>query len=116
MRDRVEYVPITSAHIVGVRGQFAGISIQVPNGGIMMGRDPVACHVVFNAAAPGVSRHHCVLNYNLQTNMFILNDCGSSVGTFLANGMKLGNGQAVAMNPGERFYLGSPNNMFECRV
>ena len=47
--------------------------------------------------------------------MFIINDLGSTYGTYLMNGMRIPSGQPAALRPGERFYAGSQANVFEVR-
>lgn len=105
----------TGRCIVGISGEFAGRVVQLSPNGTMIGRDNVACQIVLSASAQGVSRHHCQVNYNPQTGMFIVNDLGSTYGTFLMNGMRIKSGQPVALRPGERFYAGSQANVFEVR-
>ena len=102
--------------LIAVSGQLAGMSFPVDSRGVMIGRDPSCCGVVMHKDTIGISRHHCTVAYNRQTGMFILNDCGSSYGTFTSNGMRVVNGQPVALRNGERFYLGSPSNSFEVRT
>ena len=108
--------PAATPKLVAVSGQLAGMSFPIDSRGIMIGRDPSCCGVVVNKDTAGISRHHCTVSYNTQTGMFIVNDCGSSYGTFTASGMRVMNGQPVALNNGERFYLGSPANSFELRI
>lgn len=105
----------TGRCIVGISGEFAGRVVQLSPNGTMIGRDNVACQIVLSASAQGVSRHHCQVNYNPQTGMFIVNDLGSTYGTYLMNGMRIKSGQPVALRPGERFYTGSQANVFEVR-
>ena len=107
--------PGTGRCIVGISGEFAGRSVQLLPGGTMIGRDSVACQIALSASAPGISRHHCQVNYNPQTGLFIINDLGSTYGTYLMNGMRIPSGQPAALRPGERFYAGSQANVFEVR-
>ena len=71
--------------------------------------------IIVQDTAPGISRHHCQVNFNPQTGMFIINDLGSTYGTYLMNGMRIPSGQPAALRPGERFYAGSQANVFEVR-
>lgn len=105
-----------SPQIVGIAGEYAGKSIPLTARGIMMGRDRVACQIVFSAASERVSRHHCVINYMPQTRMIVLNDVGSTCGVFVGEGMRVERGKPVALQNGERFYLGDRSNMFEARI
>lgn len=101
--------------VVGISGEFAGQSAVLSKGGIMIGRDPVACRIALSASSPGVSRHHCQVDYNPQTGMFIVNDLGSTYGTYLMDGTRLASGQPAALRSGERFCVGSRANIFEVR-
>lgn len=101
--------------VVGISGEFAGQVMYLSQNGIMIGRDTVACQIALSASTPGVSRHHCQVNYNAQTGMFIVNDLGSTYGTFLLNGTRISSGQPIALRPGERFYIGNQMTMFEVR-
>ena len=102
--------------IVGISGQFAGSCTGVDERGISFGRDRIACQIAFSENTPGVSRHHCVISFNPITNMFILNDLGSTYGTFLENGNQVLIGQPVALKPGEKFCIAHAMNMFEVRL
>lgn len=104
---------ITAAKVVGVSGFFAGKSLDVPASGVVFGRESATCNLVFPENVKGVSRNHCKLEYNPSTNMFILNDLGSSYGTFKGNDARVAQGQPVALSAGAEFYLGSRDNMFQ---
>jgi len=112
--------PVNTTHngafLVGISGEFAGKRFLIPQSGIMLGRDNVACQIIFSNSAKGVSRHHCMVQFNTQTNMFVINDMGSSYGTFSDNGIKITSGQPLALKSGEKFYLGSRTCMFEVRI
>lgn len=101
--------------IIGIAGTYAGRNFDFNLGeSVMIGRDEVACKIVFGTHSKGVSRHHCVVKYSSETGMFVIYDVGSSYGTFLMNGSKIGT-TPTAIRNGERFYLGSPSIMFEVR-
>lgn len=98
--------------IIGISGQFAGRAFPVSAQGTMMGREPASCDFVFPDGAQGISRNHCKLQFNPQTQMFILYDLGSTYGTFLGNGARVPQGQPAALRVGDEFYLGSRANVF----
>lgn len=98
--------------LIGVAGLFAGKSFPIRPQGIMMGRDSAACDFVFPDHAQGISRNHCKIQFNPQTQMFVLYDLGSSYGTFLGNGVRVPQGQPMALRPGDEFYLASRANLF----
>lgn len=102
--------------IIGIVGQFAGRAFPIPPQGIMMGRDSAACDFVFPENATGISRNHCKLQFNVQTQMFVLYDLGSSYGTFLGNGLRVPQGQPAALRTGDEFYLASRRNVFRVEV
>ncbi len=101
--------------LVGVSGALAGVAFPVTAQGILIGRDTLSCQVVIPATQVKVSRTHCFLTYNPVSGMFVLNDRNSSGGTYLANGKRVYYGQPAALNRGDRFYLATPQNMFEVR-
>lgn len=101
--------------LIGISGEYSGKSIDIDFNGVMLGRDDVSCKVVFFQSTPGISRHHCHVKYNPQTGMFIINDLGSTYGTYSEKGTRIQSGQSIALKNGERFYLGSQANMFEVR-
>lgn len=98
--------------IIGISGQFAGQAFPVSTHGVMLGRDPSSCDFVFPSNAQGISRNHCKLQFNPQTQMFVLYDLGSSYGTFLGSGVRVPQGQPAALRAGDEFYLASRGNVF----
>ena len=50
--------------IIGIAGQFAGKTFNIPAQGIMIGRDGATCDFVFPDNTPGISRNHCKIQYN----------------------------------------------------
>lgn len=98
--------------LVGVAGRYAGQAYLIGLQGLMMGRDQSACDFVFDGSANGISRTHCKIQYNPQTRMFILYDLGSSYGTYLGNGVRVPQGQPMALSPGDQFYLADRGCMF----
>lgn len=107
--------PVNSAaqpKLIGVAGRYAGQAYLIGPQGLMMGRDQSACDFVFDGSAGGISRTHCKIQYNPQTRMFVLYDLGSSYGTYLGNGVRVPQGQPMALSPGEQFYLADRGCMF----
>lgn len=99
--------------LIGVAGRYAGQAYLIGPQGLMMGRDQSACDFVFDGSSNGISRTHCKLQFNPQTGMFVLYDLGSSYGTFLGNGVRVPQGQPMALSPGEQFYLADRGCMFK---
>lgn len=110
------HAPRGNPAIYGLTGEFSGRTIPVDFRGIQFGRDASYCQVAFVQDTRGISRRHCTLNYDTTSGLFSLVDIGSTYGTFLESGMKIVQGQAVSLRPGDRFYLADRNNMFEVRV
>lgn len=98
--------------LLGVAGRYAGQAYLIGPQGLMMGRDQSACDFVFDASANGISRTHCKIQYNPQTGMFILYDLGSTYGTYLGNGVRVPQGQPMALGSGDQFYLADRGCMF----
>lgn len=93
-------------------GNFAGRRFPIEKQ-VRIGRDPARNDLVYPANAPGVSGAHCVVK--AEGGQLWLTDLGSSHGTYL-NGRKLAANQASPLNPGDRFWLGSENEMFQITV
>ena len=98
--------------LIGVAGQFAGRAFPVSAQGVLLGRDQASCDFTFPEQAQGISRNHCKLQFNPQTQMFVLYDLGSSYGTFLGTGVRVPQGQPMALRSGDEFYLASRANLF----
>ncbi len=79
---------------------------------LLIGRNPVSCQIVLPADEPCVSRIHCQVRYNHQTDTLLLKDMGSSYGTFLKGGIRLQPEQVAVLEPGQEFYVGTTQNMF----
>lgn len=93
-------------------GSFAGRRFPIEKQ-VRIGRDPARNDLVYPANAPGVSGAHCVVK--AEGGQLWLTDLGSSHGTYL-NGRKLAANQASPLNVGDRFWLGSENEMFQITV
>lgn len=104
--------PGAQPKLVGVAGRHAGRAYLIGPQGLLMGRDQSACDFVFDSNTNGISRTHCKVEYNPQTGMFILYDLGSSYGTFLGNGVRVPQGQPMALRSGDQFYLADRSCMF----
>lgn len=99
--------------IKGISGFFAGQERPIPSGGLVLGRDPGGCSLVFPDETKGISRIHCRVEYDASTRLFTLHDLGSSYGTYRAGGGKIPQGQPDTLSPGEFFYLAAPEALFQ---
>ena len=96
--------------------QHNGMRIPIQGRQILIGTSQTDCQVVFRSGTPGVSRRHCSIYWDAATGDFVLTDLGSSFGTFLENQQKLAQGVPYRLRPGDRFYLGAPENLLSTGV
>lgn len=105
------------AVLMGINGEYAGSDVELGAEWIRLGRDPASCQLVFDAKSSVVSRKHCMVRYDAGRQLFILQDLGSSNGTYLGNGQKLESGRDYELKAGEHFCVGTrDNNCFEFRL
>jgi V8-like Glu-specific endopeptidase len=95
----------------GTTGQYAGAEVKV-NGRVNIGRDAARCHVVYDRSVPGISALHCSVTWDPTIRKFLLEDHGSTYGTFLPSGQKLAAGVPAQLGPGDGFYLAERANAF----
>lgn len=108
-------LPVKKPLIVGVNGYFNNQIFEIGVSQITIGRDPNFCQLVYPMKTDDISRRHCSIKYNEVNQTFIIEDYSSN-GTFLKSGERLKNGQSYHLRSGDRFYLSSPENMFEVRL
>lgn len=94
-----------------VAGAHAGRSIPLVAEPCVLGRDHTVSNLVFPADAVHVSKRHCQVS--LRDGQVLLEDTWSSNGTFLESGERLSPGKPRALRPGDRFQVGSADNVFE---
>jgi pSer/pThr/pTyr-binding forkhead associated (FHA) protein len=86
-------------HLSMLRGEWAGGTVDIPQGKFLIGRE-VDCQL--QSQSPFVSRHHCVL---LHDEFAIrIRDLGSKNGTYV-NGERIGSGEPV-LSPGDFIAVG----------
>ena len=107
--------PAQGPRLCGLEGDFSGRMFRVTGRGLMIGRDPAYCQIVFPAEAGEVSRRHCSLLYDAQSHLFFVDDHGSSNGTFLSDGRRMQPGKRYPLRSGERFSLSGDIHWFEVR-
>ncbi len=95
--------------IQALSGVFAGKRFSIA-GQVRIGRDPSRNDLVYPAETQGISSVHCVLTF--QSGQLFLTDVGSTYGTFLGTGARLAPSQPAALRIGDRFFLGSEQEMF----
>lgn len=92
-------------------GPLRGQTYRIGSAGIVLGR-AAACGVRFPDGTPGVSHQHCCIR--IDQGGPILIDLNSRFGTALADGKKLPPNYPERLQPGSRFYVGSPENL--CQI
>lgn len=108
-------VPSGPPSLYGLSGEFAGSSFDLTAGPIAIGRDPLQSQLVFSPGTTDVSRKHCTILYDGLNKQFILEDNGSSNGTYLQSGERLVPGKYYVLQPGDRFYIANPKYSFDVR-
>jgi len=99
--------------LYGITGVYAGQAVELPVGRVALGRDPGSCNLLFPADTRGISRRHCTVAFD--GGAVTVTDDGSSQGTFLDGRRRLEQGQAVALQAGQRFSLAGNGAVFELR-
>lgn len=101
--------------IKGIAGRFAGQTIELTEGMVIIGRDPRLAQLVYPLSSEEISRKHCTVRFDEKTQKFMLED-SSSNGTFLSSNQRLDPDKPYYLNPGDRFYLADPKEVFEVRM
>jgi hypothetical protein len=100
----------------GIAGQYAGKSFSLDAGPSVLGRDQRASNLVFAPEAHSISKRHCMVSWDAARKTFLIQDLGSTNGTFLATGERLTPGQSRELPLGGRFLIGDLRNQFEVRM
>lgn len=106
----------TRPALCGVEGQYAGKSFSLEAGPSVLGRDQRAANLVFAPEAHSISKRHCMVSWDTARRTFVLQDLGSTNGTFLATGERLTPGNSRDLPAGGRFFIGDLRNQFEVRM
>jgi S1-C subfamily serine protease len=95
-------------------GEFEGLDLTIGDEPVTIGRDPTLRGLVFTSdRSSAISKRHCEVRVDRARRQIMLTDLNSSNGTFLADGSRLTAYAARALHAGDRFYLASPDIMFE---
>ncbi|RBW68949.1 trypsin-like peptidase domain-containing protein [Bacillus taeanensis] len=100
--------------LVGISGYFAGMTIRIENT-TMIGRDPNTCQLVYPLSQDDISRTHCTVRFEASSETFFVED-HSYNGTFLRSGERFSTDRGYQLKSGDRFYLVTPEQMFEVRL
>lgn len=105
-RDSVGAVCEKNAVITGTVGKYAGASFDITDGSsIVFGRSATEANVIFDQFETDVSRKHCAIKYNPQSDQFIVTDFSTN-GTYLEDGSRLTANQPISVMRGTVVYLG----------
>ncbi|MBM4257053.1 MAG: FHA domain-containing protein [Deltaproteobacteria bacterium] len=99
-----------------LEGHFQGSVVELTDEPLTIGRDPRNCQLVFPPNMTEIGRTHCILGFDKTVQAFLLEDCGSTNGTFLRAGERIVPGSAKRLQPGEQFYLSNPMTTFEVNI
>lgn len=121
-RNRAAAAPEARRPVLrGLTGPYAGLSVPLGDGSLAIGRDPRMVQVVL-ADAELISKRHALIGYESERGRFRLEDCWSSNGTFVGaggagdrdrDGSAVPAGQWLELEPGQRFFLATPDIAFE---
>jgi hypothetical protein len=109
-------VPEKRGMIRSLAAQHNGATFAVDRNGILIGRDPVNCKIVYSGDTAGVSSRHCTISFDEASGEFLLTDLRSTYGTFLMNGQKLEANVPYHLRAGESFYVGERANVLKVEV
>ncbi len=99
----------TDPRLQCIKGTFDGQRFSIlPS--VRIGRDPNRNDLVYPPNAEGISGVHCVVM--IDNHIVWLQDLGSTYGTYLEGGRRLAANEAVRLNIGDRFWLGSEKEVF----
>jgi hypothetical protein len=102
--------------LLGISGSYAGREFPVSGEPIVLGRDPHVSQIVFDAQDSVVSKRHCVIRIDRSGGGLLVEDCGSTNGTFLDTGERLRTGEPRLVQPRGSFYLGDRSHVFQVKV
>jgi hypothetical protein len=103
--------PMPMLHCIA--GYHVGRPTPVPPQGVLFGRDPAICQVVFPDSAGFVSNRHCQVRPDPGGQGVVIVDFGSTNGTYLDSGERLMPNQPRQLPFGAMFYLGSRSIQFQ---
>jgi len=99
----------------GVSGPYAGKEFPVSTEPITLGRDPHISQIVFDAHDSVVSKRHCTVRMDRASGGMVVEDCGSTNGTYLDTGERLLAFKPTLIRPYGSFYLGDRRHSFQVK-
>lgn len=106
------YIP-PKPFLRAIAGQYMGGSFPLDSGPSTLGRDPLTANLVFGAESDSISKRHCTVSWDATRQVFVIEDHGSTNGTYLGTGERLRPHVRRDLRPGDRFYIGDLRNRFE---
>lgn len=113
--DAAEPAGELEPRLCGLEGEHKGSSYRMRGKQLSIGRDPAQCGILFPFGRLEISRLHCTLSFVESSGLFLIEDHGSSNGTFLSSGERLQPGKVYELRDGERFSLSGSRIWFEVR-
>lgn len=105
-------VPKCAPALLGISGMYAGSNFPLtPDQPVILGRDSAAAQIVFSQGAQKISRRHCEVMFNSQTQQYRVTDFSSN-GTYV-NGSRLPANAPVKLARGTEIALGDSNNIMK---
>ncbi|MEW5913519.1 MAG: trypsin-like peptidase domain-containing protein [Thermodesulfobacteriota bacterium] len=100
----------------GVSGSFQGQEFPLGKEPVVLGRSSSQAAIVFPAEeGQYISRAHAKLSFDEASGLFMLEDLGSTYGTFLAPKQRLQPGVPKPLRPGQVFYLAKGSQAFRIK-
>lgn len=104
--------PTEAPALLGISGMYAGSNFPLtPDQPVILGRDGAAAQIVFSQGAQKISRRHCEVMFNSQTQQYRVTDFSSN-GTYV-NGSRLPANAPVKLARGTEISLGDSNNIMK---
>lgn len=98
--------------LLGISGMYAGSNFPLtPDQPVILGRDGAVAQIVFSQGAQKISRRHCEVMFNSQTQQYRVTDLSSN-GTYV-NGSRLPANAPVKLARGTEISLGDSNNIMK---
>jgi hypothetical protein len=97
-------------YLVGVSDALREQRFPLADGPIVIGRDPAVANIILDSSA--VSKRHCGVSFDAKVTTFLLEDFGSTNGTFTADGERVKTGERLLLKAGDRFYLADTGHQF----
>lgn len=99
--------------ISGLSGPLTGKYVELTTVPLIIGRDPEQSNLIIPPPNQIISKQHCSIKFDNKSGNILIEDLGSTNGTFLYGGKRLDAGRSYILKNGDRFYLVEPDILFE---